>query len=52
MIDKCGDVTGLLDILVESDNIEEMPDNIEYKHWVNFDKAEMVTITQARDDFF
>jgi hypothetical protein len=50
--DECGDVKGLLETLLQSEEIEEMPDNIEYKQWVTVDRAEMVTIQKPRDDFF
>lgn len=50
--EECGDVMGLLDTLLQSDEIEEMPDNIEYKQWISVDSAEMVTITKPRDEFF
>ena len=41
--ENCGDSEGLLNILLKSDETEDMPDNIIFKQWFTVDQAEMVT---------
>lgn len=49
--EECGDTTGLLNTLLEADEIDEMPDNMIYKQWVTVDRAEMITVSKPRDEF-
>lgn len=49
--EECGDENALVNTLLESDEINEMPDDIVYKQWVTVDRAEMITVTKPREEF-
>lgn len=50
--DECGDVKALINMLLKSDKIEEMPYNIVFKQWVTVNHIEMITVTKPMDEFF
>ena len=45
----CGGLEGLLNVLLESDELEDM---FMFKQWLTADCAEIVTMTKVRDEFF
>lgn len=54
MMSECeefGDEKALLDTFLEADEITEMPDDIAYRQWVTVDRAEMVTVSNPREEF-
>lgn len=50
--ENCGDSEGLLNILLKSNETEDMPNNIIFKQWLTIGWAAMVTVMKPRDEYF
>lgn len=50
--DQCPGQQAILEMFTEAQETDEIPERIFYKQWVTVDRAEMLTLTTPRDEFF